>query len=195
MAPRDARRVFDVILNLQAVQKRLKLSTAQLLEAVAANFNRHLSGAEKEQALSAWEAARGIIADILNSLGPKNPLLLRAKAEQLAYFKQNILTQARIVTDMRPVFNESGNEILRATITHDLIIDYYSGQNPMRILFALDAADVSELKRLCERAERKADAQTNREPQPTGGFRSRHDVIRIRYSMPQMVGGNFGWIR
>jgi hypothetical protein len=152
----DLRRIVQAILNLQRVQSRFGYQTNQLLEAARLNIEAYSNKKESEAKVAQWVAAEKTIADVLAALDQKNPLIVAEKAEQLAYTHQNVLVQARIVTDLRPVFNDDADVVLQALATHQLVIDYWEGPNSRRIEFALDAADVAELGRLCERARKKA---------------------------------------
>jgi hypothetical protein len=152
------RHLLAVFVNLQQLQNRFDWRTDDLLNAIPENFERNFQGTEKTEAIQQWTAARQAIAQALQRLSANHPLSLMTRAEQLAYMQEKLFAQVRIITQIRPVFNVAGDEILRAIISHELIIDYYEGQDPRRIQIAADASDIAQLKRACERAERKAAA-------------------------------------
>ncbi|HLN31536.1 MAG TPA: hypothetical protein VK395_27595 [Gemmataceae bacterium] len=155
--PADIQRMLDVFVNLQRILSRYGWQPDALLDgAIPANFERTLEKNEKTEALHLWSEARPAIAEALRRINANHPLALITRAEQLAYVQEKLYSHARIVTQIRPLFDELGNEILRAIVSHELVIDYFEGQNPRRIQIALDAADISELKGACERADRKA---------------------------------------
>ena len=77
------------------------------------------------------------------------------KVEQLRTDHLSILEDAKIVTDLRPVFDKPGERPVGAIITHTLkIITHESGEHK-ELYFALDGDDVLMLKRLAERALEK----------------------------------------
>lgn len=154
----ELRRIVDVFVNLKRMQNRYGWSTSQLLDSIPSNIERHFSVTERSEALSLWTSAKEAFAKAFDQLSVRHPLMVAARAEQLAYIQEKLFTNVRIVTEIRPVFDETGNEILQSTVSHDLILDYYHGQNPERLQITMDAEDVIELRRACERAERKAGA-------------------------------------
>lgn len=108
--------------------------------------------------LDNWEKAAAIIHTKLEEAQPNNPFSLAKKALELPYLHSNMMTDARIITDIRPVFTDEGDEIVRATIGHLLVINYLDQEKNEkgRAFFVLDADDIQKLKHLCERAEKKA---------------------------------------
>jgi hypothetical protein len=75
--------------------------------------------------------------------------------EQLKMDHQSILEDAKIVTDLRPVFDKPGERPLGAIITHTLKIVHHESGEHKELFFALDADDVLNLKRIAERALEK----------------------------------------
>jgi hypothetical protein len=57
---------------------------------------------------------------------------------------------------MRPVFDDAGESIKQTIVTHTILIDYSDGGDNRQLQVAMDASDIAELRRLCERAEVKA---------------------------------------
>jgi len=81
---------------------------------------------------------------------------LLQKARTLQYAYEHLLRSARILTDVRPVYDDDADEILGGVVTHSLVIEYTEGGRHHHSYFALDTQDVGRLKQQCERAERKA---------------------------------------
>jgi hypothetical protein len=151
----DVRRIVNALTNLQNLKSRFRMSEEDLLQALGSTVQQYLYEHDKSTSFTVWEKAAPAIIAALKKFDRKHPLFLTAKTEQLAYVEQNVLTQFRLVTELRPVFDDSGEQILAAVATHELVVDYFEASTPRRIQFALDVADIEELKRLCERAERK----------------------------------------
>jgi len=104
-----------------------------------------------------WERHSNEITSALDSLTDDHPLLVSSKANSLANTHQNLLMSSRLITDVRPVFNEAGTTILEMVITHTLALQVNDEHSErLLITIGLDSADISELKSQCERAERKA---------------------------------------
>jgi hypothetical protein len=83
--------------------------------------------------------------------------LIEAKAKELQQEAQRLLLDARILTDIRPVFGESIGENPTAFIlTHTLKLHYHEGGEHREFFVALDGEDIDLLKEISERAQKKA---------------------------------------
>lgn len=99
----------------------------------------------------------GEVMPILRDLASLSAVKLVRQALDLSYEYTNLLRSARIVTDIRPLFQEDGVEIDACVISQTLRLrfDGYEGGHELSI--AVDQADVKELARQCERALIKAE--------------------------------------
>jgi hypothetical protein len=70
---------------------------------------------------------------------PEHPFAVTRKAERLTRAHENVLFEAKVMTDIRPVFNVAGDKILHTVITHSLLIDYIAGNQFAKIEIGLDA--------------------------------------------------------
>jgi hypothetical protein len=145
------------IWNLRHVADSLQIPPAELPETLVATLEKYAPARWNKSALEEWRKTAPEVATFLEQLNPEHPLNIRRKAEQLAHLHQNVLTSARLITDVRPVFDVPAQRILEALVFHTLFIEYSDGgQESKRIAFALDADDVAQLRHLCDRAELKA---------------------------------------
>ena len=126
---------------------RFQFSNEELLDQITHSFSRVPSETREANDLETWGAARGAILDVLNAIGPDHPLQVLRKVERLAYAHQNVMTEARIITELRPVFNDAGDTILQGIVVNTLLIDFNDGGHSRRIELGLDVRDVAALKR------------------------------------------------
>lgn len=78
------------------------------------------------------------------------------RARTLSWEAQNVFSTARILTDIRPVFNHDLSTDPRgAIIVHSLKLTYTENGERKAMFFALDSKDVSELGQVLERARDK----------------------------------------
>ena len=152
----DARHLLFTIWNLYHLQKSMHVSAAKLIDEVTASLETRAPDPWKAEHLGAWRKAHDEIVSLLDTMTDEHPLVVSGKAATLGQEHQNLLVEARIVTDVRPVFNSAANRVLESLIIHTLLLGYFDGVKTRRIEFALDASDVANLRRLCDRAERKA---------------------------------------
>jgi hypothetical protein len=95
------------------------------------------------------------LADLLKN----EPLRVRAKAGALMFENPQVFQNARILTDLRPVFSVGKELSVSGTIIkHDLRIEFYAREGGYKQFFVtMDDADVRQLKLTLDRAERKAE--------------------------------------
>lgn len=101
---------------------------------------------------TAWHECWPIIERIVST----DFVTLYAKARDLAFDFERLYARARILTDIRPVFDDGRNVIVGTDITQTLRIDYFSSEsNANSISIAMDVADIEQLRRACEDALKK----------------------------------------
>lgn len=145
--------VVSAVLALNGVRRNLRVEPDELIRLIDGAIGQQVGDEWKEKHLAGWRSAQEPLGSLLNA---DSHLAVLEKATHLAYAYQNILTRVRLLTDIRPVFNASGDEVRRGVLSFMLSLDYQNGDSYQRFDFALDAEDIAELKRLCERAEKKA---------------------------------------
>jgi hypothetical protein len=147
-AAQGARRVLS---GLSTATRRFNVPSTELLESVGENL---LTQKLDESDLRAWHESRPIIERMLSA-----PIIgLDAKAKDLAFDFERLYARARILTDIRPVFDDARDDIVGVDITQTLRLDYMS---PVRdgattLSIAMDTADIEQLKKCCEDALQKA---------------------------------------
>lgn len=149
----DVSDIVDALLGMHGVRSRLNVSAEVLVQALNTCIEQQAPEEWRKENLTAWQAAREALKEAFRS---DDPVGIFEKSIRLAVAHQNVLETSRIVTDVRPVFDDAGEKILRAVVTHVLMVEYFDGSDTKRIHLMLDAKDVKELKRICERADKKA---------------------------------------
>jgi hypothetical protein len=102
------------------------------------------------------EANKAAILDAFEKYDFDNPVSITIKAQKLTYFHERILRDSEVITDVRPVFDSSGRNVLEAVISHVLVVTATTVGRNERLHFAMDAGDVLKLRRACDRAIEKA---------------------------------------
>jgi hypothetical protein len=152
----ELRPILGAILNFYRTSVNLELNAAGTAEAISRNLSRIAKSEEDKSRLRTWEAAKERIVEAASLLLPDHPLVAAQKALRVAAARQYELVDTRIFTEARPVFNEAGDAIIQTVITHVLSLDYHDGHSHRVMQFNLDAVELAELGKLCERAARKA---------------------------------------
>ncbi|HDR9081972.1 TPA: hypothetical protein QDA98_004603 [Burkholderia vietnamiensis] len=80
---------------------------------------------------------------------------LSSKATALLYENERSFLNARILTEVRPVFSLEEDEIGAAIITQTLKLEYFAGNEQQELFVALDADDIQGLIDKLQRAQSK----------------------------------------
>jgi hypothetical protein len=138
--------------GLAAAIRKYNISSSDLLESVQSG----LIAQNGEKATSfLWHECRPIIEKMLSAPA----VSLYAKARDLAFDFERLYARARVLTDIRPVYDDSRNIIIGADITQTLRLDYFSSEAETKtIALALDILDIEQLKKCCEDALQKSEA-------------------------------------
>ncbi|KAA1260421.1 hypothetical protein LF1_29610 [Rubripirellula obstinata] len=103
---------------------------------------------------SEWDS----IAVSMQGLIDSTPIRLLTKAMELSYDYANLLRKARIITDLRPLFDDEGEKVEGGVVTHTLRVAYSSDDGGHEVSLALDLQDVKKLREQCDRAIVKANS-------------------------------------
>ena len=102
------------------------------------------------------------ISQFKNLLSNKENFKITLKARTLIYEREKILEHLRILTDIRPIFDDlKGDEIQASVIIHNLKIEYLEDGRTHTAVFALDSSDLIDLNRMVLRAQQKEVALRN----------------------------------
>ena len=79
------------------------------------------------------------------------------KALELSYDYSNLFQTAKILADIRPVFDRQASKMEGAIISYSLRLTFRSLRESESLTIALDEKDVKQLIETCTRALKKAD--------------------------------------
>jgi hypothetical protein len=112
-----------------------------------------------EEALEdAWEGAHPAIRKALDE---DSAFAIVCKSVELAFSHQNVLRTARLLTDIRPVYNKGATGLARMVVTHQLVLEYQDGASSERLYLTVDESDLRRLEQQCARARDKAGVLSN----------------------------------
>lgn len=93
---------------------------------------------------------------LISFFGDENKIYTRTKASYLTSERDRLFLNARIITDIRPIFHDvDTNEIEAGIIIHNLKIEYNQNGERITEYFAIDLGDLNKLKEQISRAEAK----------------------------------------
>jgi hypothetical protein len=157
---RAAECLLRPILALSQLLRQRELSVGEVLDglrfAVAT-----ADPAWSDDEVAAWNAVEPHFAELFRAKSVRTV----SKALDLAYEHANLFQSARIVTDIRPIFNDVDDEQMEidaAVVAFTLRLHYDNREGNHSLSVALDEADVRMLKYQCERALHKAELARGR---------------------------------
>lgn len=143
----DATNSINALLWLASGQNQLQLGIDQFAEAVSQSENLTLDPDERKA-----------LAERLSQLLSIKPLRLTWKALDVLTQNERTFMEARILTDMRPIFGDDVSDPPDiVVILHTLKIRYRTGRRTEDLFLALDNNDIKELREVLDRAEMKAE--------------------------------------
>lgn len=148
---KEALSLVRVVLSLYGLRRRRSLPITEVLEGLQAAIVR--SGWTDEE-ISKWQSVGKKVESLLEIA----PLATVSKALELGYEYPNLYQSARILTDIRPVFDQTGEVVKASIVSYALEIDYDNTEGNHSISIAIDAKDLDELAHACERAKAKGQA-------------------------------------
>jgi hypothetical protein len=144
----DLERVIQSVVSFYRLQFRPGLTIPKLASDLAKAAKEDIDGLETTN--EAELEAR------LNKLLALSTFNIRAiKARELQHQSERILSDARVITDIRPVFGNNFEDIPTMIIVNTLKITAHEGGEHKELYFALDAADIASLIKTLERAQDK----------------------------------------
>jgi len=118
-------------------------------------FSRVIAAVDRDLAKQLEEKKDNILGAV-KIYKDDHPIYISYKAQRLAYLHERIYRDAEIITDVRPVFDSTGEKVLEAVISHTLVVNFGTLGRSERSHFAMDAGDVLKLRKACDRAISKA---------------------------------------
>jgi hypothetical protein len=146
----DAEFLVRQLLSLQGLIRQTGLRSDDVLRGVRDAIERQ--GQECDLDAAAWAE----VEPTVKCLVEEKSVRLAATAIELAYDYTNLVRRTKILTDIRPLFNEQADQIEGAVVSYTLRLHYNSADGEHEISIALDEADIRTLIAQCERAIKKA---------------------------------------
>lgn len=149
--PDSVRSLMNVLMSLVTLRRQRDLNAKELLEGL--HHGIVSSGAWSDEELSRWKELEPSLRELFSSPS----LWSVVKALDLSYDYSNLLQTAKILTDIRPIFNDEATLICGSVVSYTLRLYYSTLAGESKSLsIALDEKDVNKLRELCDRALRKA---------------------------------------
>lgn len=147
--------IEDIILTLASMynaRSNFGMSLEDFVEEVVEDAKETIPLGEGET----WDPLKRHLSRLLiyeRSLG------VAAKALEVMTGHQNVFIDARLFTDMRPIFlNDPTSGPITSTIVHTLKLEYLNSDSKSSLYIAMDSKDIKQLQRVLDRALQKEQA-------------------------------------
>ena len=138
-------------LSLASLRRRRKLETGAVLTGIR-NGLRTAPSAWDDTSLARWKELEPSFGRLIASSNVETA----AKALDLSYDYANLLQTMRIVTDIRPVFDNEVTRIDGAVVSFTLRLSYDNTEGNHSLSIAMNQADIKVLREQCDRAPKKS---------------------------------------
>ncbi len=156
VAASDVEEMVTALLHLHSVRDVRESPVADLAESVALGLERDPLNGDTETPPEDNEVFRERLTDALSV----NQLRIIARAAGLRFENEHSLTGTRVVTDIRPVFEQENphEPPAGAMVVHTLKINYIASGEENSFFVSLDAEDIRELTEQLQRANSKTES-------------------------------------
>lgn len=149
--PSEVIAISRQLISLYTLCRQRNLNPEELLEGLTSGLQSSASGWSKKE-ITQWRQSLPLLKELLSLSNIKTIV----KALDLSYDYANLFQNAKILTDIRPVFDDNASTIEGAAISFTLRLFYDNIDESKNISIALDEKDVTTLMNTCSRALKKA---------------------------------------
>jgi hypothetical protein len=151
--PRTLQAAFvHALVPLHGLRRNLALSPSEFLISLAHTVSEKAPDDWKQAYEKRWEAIVGRLGPLLEA---DNFFSQASKAFDLLSERPAVLQGARILTELRPIFDEAATKTLAYLLTNTLVVDYWDGETVRPLHLTLDTNDLEKLEAEVKRAKAK----------------------------------------
>ncbi|MEX2139714.1 MAG: hypothetical protein WD894_10660 [Pirellulales bacterium] len=146
----DAEPLVRELLSFQGLVRQTGRPVEDVISGIHDAIERQ--GADSGLDSTAWAD----VEEAIKLLVQEKSVRLTARAIELAYDYANLLRRTKILTDIRPLFDENADKIEGAVVSYTLRLHFNSADGEHELSIALDEGDIQVLIAQCNRALKKA---------------------------------------
>ncbi len=146
------------LIPLNGLRRSLEMSPSAFLAGLVRTTSERAPADWQEKHQEKWAQ---LAERLLPFLQPDNFFSQAAKAFDLLSERPAVLQGARILTELRPIYNEETTNSLAHLLTSTLVVDYWDGRSGYSLHISLDADDLEKLDAEVQRAKQKINVSRN----------------------------------
>ena len=151
--------VLRQLVSVSAVMRQHSLTATQVFQGLTRGLeNVPTESKWLSEEIDRWTARR----ETLITLFDNQCVHVAAKALELSYDYANLLQSIRIITDLRPVFDDNALTIQGLVVAQTLRVAFDTGNDTQTLSIAMDLNDIKHLRKSCDRAIQKADVASDK---------------------------------
>ena len=143
---------FNALIPLNGLRRNLEMESTDFLNALVSTVSERAPDEWRESHWDDWQKVASALAPLLQ---PDNFFSQASKAFDLLSERPAILHNARILTELRPIFDEATTKTLAFLQTNTLVLNYWDGESTRSLHLTLDSSDLQKLQEELERAKEK----------------------------------------
>ena len=151
----EQERVVDAmlrqVLSLSGLMRQAGLDSHELFDALREALEPHKSEWSNDE-VTRWSEIEAPFRSVLET----EAVALSTKALDLSYAHAHLFQRARILTEIRPIFDESATSIKGSVVGHTLLINFDDCEGEHLLHLAVDENDIRLITEECDRALRKS---------------------------------------
>lgn len=151
--PAWAREAVETVWRLCAVRSRFELAADEFVAELGKSLTEFDASCWTDADKQNWNVSKEALKRLL---GSQTAFSVSVKALELLTEQPLWLRASRIVTDMRPVFDDSASQLNGMALVHTLVLRCQEANTARDLHVALDDADIDALRDQLERARRKS---------------------------------------
>ena len=147
---KDADEIIDALVTMN----RFRMHTERTIE----QFVRAMVSAVEDQTESDSPFDSTKFSERVSALLSAEVLLVLARASALQHSHDHVFMSARVVSDVRSVFDQDGDKIQGSMIIHNMNMTYFQEGERKEFFVAMDNDDIAKLRKVLDRTEAKTAA-------------------------------------
>ena len=146
----------DVVFPIRRTMYQFNVSATDMVSGLGEAITQISSSEEQgegfsEDEASKWAESESAIAELLDS----ETMKIEGKAEALIDSRGNRVYRINLYSDLRPLFDKSGDQVRANVLTNTLVLRFNNGGRLRTESFSLDPASLKELMDQVDRALKK----------------------------------------
>jgi hypothetical protein len=145
---------LQALIPFNGLRRTLEMSVPEFVESLVSTVRERAPSDWQRENWDQWERVARVLPPLLQ---PDSPFSVASKAFDLLSERPAILQNLRILTVLRPIFDETITRTLTILQTNTLVLNYWDGNSMRTLHVTVDSDDLRNLQEELDRAKRKID--------------------------------------